>query len=54
MDAQSIILALAVGLVLGAVFAGLRLPVPAPDKIEGIAGIIGIFAGMLLVKQFTP
>ena len=46
-------LALIVGLVIGVIFSLLKLPIPAPDNIEGIIGIVGIFIGMILVKQFA-
>lgn len=45
--------ALGVGLVVGVLFAGLRLPIPAPPTLAGVAGIVGIFVGYLLVVQLT-
>ena len=36
----------------GIVFALLNLPIPAPGVFAGIAGIIGIFAGYVLVNSF--
>jgi XapX domain-containing protein len=40
--------ALATGMVVGAVFALMDLPIPAPPTIIGIAGIFGIFLGYIL------
>ncbi len=50
----NLLLALAVGAVIGAAFSLLKLPIPAPDKLEGVLGIIGIFVGMILVKYLWP
>ncbi len=36
----------------GTLFGLMGLPSPAPVKIEGIAGIIGIFIGFLIVSHF--
>lgn len=46
------LLALAVGLVCGAVFAVTRLPVPAPPTLAGVAGIIGLAAGYAAVNHY--
>ncbi|TDC28490.1 DUF1427 family protein [Micromonospora sp. 15K316] len=43
------LLALLTGLIVGVVFALLRLPIPAPPTLAGIAGIIGIFLGFIVV-----
>ena len=45
-------LALGVGVIIGIIFAYLRLPVPTPDKIEGVLWVVGIFVGMVVVKYF--
>lgn len=47
------ILAIVVGIVLGGIFTLLKLPIPAPDNIDGILGIFGVFAGMVLVKYLV-
>jgi len=49
---ERIILPFIVGLIIGGIFSFLKLPVPTPDKIEGVIGVIGIFIGMFLVKTF--
>lgn len=43
------LLALGVGLVLGATFAWFRLPIPAPMSLGGILGIVGIALGATLI-----
>jgi len=50
---NEMLLAAVVGLVIGAVFGFLKLPLPTPDKLEGVIAVIAVFAGMMLVKQFT-
>jgi XapX domain-containing protein len=37
--------AVAVGLVVGFLFARLNLPIPAPTALAGVLGIIGIYLG---------
>lgn len=44
-----VLTALGTGLVVGAIFAFLKLPSPAPTALAGVAGILGIFLGALLV-----
>lgn len=39
------------GTVLGAVFMLLKLPIPAPNNVAGIMGIVGVFVGYVLVKK---
>ncbi|MFB6270725.1 MAG: XapX domain-containing protein [Halobacterium sp.] len=40
------------GLVVGAVFASLRIPIPAPPNLAGVMGIVGIWLGYRLVRYF--
>ncbi len=40
-----IILALAAGTIVGILFSLLKLPLPAPPVLSGIAGIVGIYLG---------
>lgn len=42
-------LALLTGVVAGAVFRGLQIPIPAPPDLSGILGIVGIFLGYKLM-----
>ncbi len=44
MNAQ-VFLALATGAVVGAVFATLEVPIPAPPNAAGVMGIVGIYLG---------
>lgn len=43
--------ALALGGVVGAVFALARLPVPAPQTIAGVMGIVGLYVGWTLISR---
>lgn len=36
------------GLLVGFLFAALKLPIPAPPALAGIMGIVGIFLGFLI------
>jgi XapX domain-containing protein len=49
---QSVILSFVLGSVVGAVFAFFKAAAPAPQNLEGVAGIVGIFAGWWLLSQF--
>lgn len=40
-----ILLSLATGALVGVIFSLLKLPLPAPPVISGIAGIVGIYLG---------
>ena len=43
-------LALLTGLVAGALFRSLQIPIPAPPNLAGILGIVGIYLGYKLVE----
>ncbi len=47
-----ILSSLGTGILMGAIFTLLKLPLPAPTARAGIAGIAGILAGSLLVNYF--
>lgn len=47
---QEILLALVAGLVVGAIFTLIKLPLPAPPALPGIVGILGIYLGYKLVN----
>ena len=49
MDCIELVKALIVGLVVGIVFAVMKLPTPAPPAFAGIVGILGMFLGYLLI-----
>ena len=40
-----ILIALAVGMVVGFLFSACKLPLPAPPAIAGVVGIVGIYLG---------
>mgnify|MGYP004711029145 CR=1 FL=1 len=44
------LIALATGLVVGVLFALLRLPIPAPASLPGIVGAVGCFLGSVIVQ----
>lgn len=46
-----ILLSLLTGAAVGALFQFLRLPVPAPPVLAGVAGIFGIWLGAWLVRR---
>lgn len=53
-DMNEIFMALIAGLVVGFIFAFLRLPIPAPPVLSGIMGIIGIFLGYKAFQLLLP
>ncbi len=44
-----ILIALLVGIVVGAIFKSLKLPVPVPHDFAGVVGLVGMFVGSALV-----
>ncbi|NLN17746.1 MAG: XapX domain-containing protein [Firmicutes bacterium] len=42
---RELIISLLVGMAIGVVFAAMGLPLPAPGKLAGVLGIVGIFLG---------
>lgn len=51
MSTQLTVLALLTGLVTGALFRFLNVPIPAPPELPGIMGIVGIYLGYKLVEH---
>ncbi|UCZ52874.1 XapX domain-containing protein [Bacillus shivajii] len=49
-----ILLAIISGIIVGFLFALIKLPVPAPPAISGIAGILGIYLGYKLYNYMIP
>ena len=52
MNTTLVVLSLLTGLLTGALFRFLHIPIPAPPNIAGIMGIVGIFLGYALVEHF--
>lgn len=50
---KQIILSSITGFGCGIVFAAFKLPVPAPPVFAGVAGIIGIWAGYVILIKVT-
>ncbi|WP_435099124.1 XapX domain-containing protein [Halarchaeum sp. P4] len=50
MNTTLVVAALLVGLLTGALFAGLRVPIPAPPSLPGVMGIVGIYLGYQLIE----
>ena len=49
---NELILATLTGVMVGAVFTLLKLPLPAPPALAGVLGIVGMYLGHLLVGFF--
>lgn len=52
MSTQLTVLALLTGLLTGALFRFLNIPIPAPPELPGIMGIVGIYVGYKLIDHF--
>jgi XapX domain-containing protein len=51
----ALVKASAAGLLVGFLFAAIRLPIPAPPKLEGVVGIAAIFLGYWVYRWlFMP
>ncbi|MFV8826286.1 XapX domain-containing protein [Alkalihalobacterium sp. APHAB7] len=51
---QEVLLAIVAGLIVGFLFALIKLPIPAPPALPGIAGIVGIYLGYKLFQWILP
>ncbi|MBA2872806.1 XapX domain-containing protein [Anoxybacillus calidus] len=51
---KEVILSLLTGMIVGFLFALLRLPIPAPPALAGIMGIVGIYLGMKVFQWIAP
>lgn len=47
---NEVFLALIAGLITGAVFTVIKLPIPAPPVLSGVVGIVGVFLGAQLMN----
>jgi len=52
MEIIGILKSLGLGIFIGIIFTFLKLPLPAPNSIEGIMGVVGLFLGLVLAKFF--
>ncbi|NTW05474.1 MAG: DUF1427 family protein [Peptococcaceae bacterium] len=48
---KEVILSLGTGIIIGIIFALIRLPVPAPATWAGVAGVLGLFLGYLFATN---
>lgn len=51
---KEVILALLTGIVVGFIFALLKLPIPAPPALAGVTGIVGVYLGFKLFLWLAP
>ncbi|KAA0546164.1 DUF1427 family protein [Bacillus sp. BGMRC 2118] len=51
---REVILALLTGVIVGFLFALLRLPIPAPPALAGVTGIVGVYIGFKLFMWVSP
>jgi len=51
---KEVILSLLTGMVVGLLFAAMRLPIPAPPALAGVAGIVGIYLGVKIFQWIAP
>ncbi|WP_339060848.1 DUF1427 family protein [Tepidibacillus marianensis] len=49
---KEILMSTGTGVIVGLVFAFLKLPIPAPPAIQGVMGIVGIFLGYQFYRLF--
>jgi XapX domain-containing protein len=49
---RELFLSLITGTVFGAIFTLLKFPLPAPSTAAGVAGIVGVYLGMVLVSAW--
>lgn len=47
-----VVLSFVTGMFLGGIYTLLKLPLPAPTAFAGIMGILGVYAGYLVVFHF--
>lgn len=48
---REVILTTLTGFIVGLLFAGLKLPIPAPPSLAGVMGIVSIFLGYLVAGR---
>lgn len=50
---KDIILSILTGFGCGIVFAAFKLPVPAPPVFSGVAGIVGLWTGYVVLSKYV-
>ena len=50
---MAIILSLVTGALVGALFSFLKFPIPAPPTAAGIAGVVGVYLGLVIVTWMS-
>jgi XapX domain-containing protein len=50
-EAKEVICSLLTGAAVGLLFAKLKLPIPAPQNLVGVMGIVGIFLGYVVASK---
>jgi len=51
MNTTFVVLATLAGVIIGAIFAFLRIPVPAPHSLGGVMGVVGIWLGYRIIDH---
>lgn len=47
---SEVLLALLGGLIVGALFTVIKLPIPAPPALAGVMGVVGVYSGAKIVE----
>jgi XapX domain-containing protein len=50
---KMVIFSLVTGIAVGGLFKFLKFPIPAPNNLAGIMGVVGIWLGMIIVTWIT-
>lgn len=48
---KEIIMSVIAGMIIGIVFKGLKLPLPAPPVLAGVMGIVGVYLGGIVATH---
>ncbi|MEH7234674.1 XapX domain-containing protein [Bacillus sp. JJ1562] len=51
---KEVLLALISGVIVGFLFALLKLPIPAPPALAGVTGVVGVYLGFKLFQWIVP
>lgn len=47
---RTILLSMLAGMIIGAAFKKLKLPIPAPPTLAGVLGVFGVLLGSMIAK----